>query len=104
MRTELGQDVEVELALERDDHLRQLLGRYPLPCVEFRMLGGEVDIRIVPGKAHDEPFLSLSAIAAAPHPTSKLGRQVIFQPGVAFAEYLGLVGADLLLELAQRRL
>ena len=45
--SELGQDVDIELALERDDQLRQLLRRDPLPSVEFRMLGGEVDIGVV---------------------------------------------------------
>src|SRR5271165_2775660 len=104
MRPELGQNVDIELTLEWNDHLGQPLGPYPLPGVEFRMVGREVDIRVASGKAHDEPSLPLAAIAPAPHPTCELRRQVVFQPGAALPEDLGLVGANLLLEFAQRRL
>src|SRR5713101_6373183 len=55
---ELGQHVEVELALERHDQLRQPFGYDPFPGVEFGVLGGgRVDIAVRAGKAHREPFL-----------------------------------------------
>ena len=36
---ELGQDVDVKPALERNNNLRQPLGTQPLPGIKFRMLG-----------------------------------------------------------------
>src|SRR5208282_299249 len=60
MHVELGENVDIELALERDDHFGQLARPYPLPGVEFRMIGGEVDVHVVAGKAHGEPFLPLA--------------------------------------------
>jgi len=89
VRVELGQNVQVELTLKRDDQIGQALGRHPLPGVEFGMLGGEVDIFIAAGEPHDEPFLLLATVAPAPYPTAKLDGHVVFQPGAAFTEYLG---------------
>src|SRR6266478_5048855 len=61
---ELGEHLEIELALERHDQLGQPLGRDPFPGVELGMLGGGgVDIAILAGKAHREPFLPLAAVA-----------------------------------------
>ena len=96
---------EIQKALERHDQLGQALGRDPFPGVEFRVLGGGgVDIAVLAGKAHREPFLPLAAIAPAPRFAGKLGRQVVVQPARGFAENFGLVGADLLVQFAQRGL
>ena len=58
---------EIQRALERHDQLGQPLGRDPFPGVEFGVLGsGGVDIAVLAGKAHREPFLPLAAIAPAP--------------------------------------
>src|SRR5258708_1531459 len=100
---ELGEDVAVELALERHDEPRQLGRRHPFPRVELGMPRGEVDVAILAGEAHGEPFLHLAAIALVPDTAGDALRPVIAQPLRAFREELGLVGADLLLELAQRR-
>src|SRR6266849_2782087 len=100
---ELGEDVAVELALERHDERRQIGRRYPFPRVELGMPGSEVDVAILAGEAHGEPFLHLPAIAPVPGAAGGALRYVIAQPLRAFGEELGLVGADLLLELAQRR-
>src|SRR5260370_27847253 len=64
---------------------------------------GEVDVAILAGEAHGEPFLHLPAIAPVPDTAGDALRHVIAQPLRAFPQELGLVGADLLLELAQRR-
>src|SRR5438874_1878697 len=98
---ELGQDIEVKLAPERNDNIGEPLGRYPFPGVEFGMLGGEIDVRIIPGKAHGKPFLPLAAIPPTPYSTGEFGRQVVLKPALALAEEFRLVGADLLSELAQ---
>src|SRR3974390_740179 len=92
----------MELTLKWNDHLGQPLGQYPLPGVELRMVGREIDIRVVSGKAHDEPFLPLAAVASSPNPASELDRQVVLQPHPALAENLGLISPDLLLALPQR--
>src|SRR6266446_10679737 len=68
------------------------------------MLGGKVDIRVIPGTAHGEPFLPLAAIAPAPYSAGEFGWQVVLEPALALAEEFRLVGADFLPELAQRGL
>jgi len=57
--SELGQNIKVKLALERDDQVRWLLGSDPPAGIEFRVLGCEVDIVIAAGETHDKPFLAL---------------------------------------------
>src|SRR5260370_9553132 len=99
---ELGEDVAVELALERHDERRQIGRRHPFPRVELGMPGGEVDVAILAGEAHGEPFLHLPAIAPVPDTAGGALRYVLAQPPRAFGEELRLVGARLLLELAQR--
>src|SRR6266446_8377479 len=106
MVPEFGQDIVIELPLEWYDQFGKAFRRDPFPGVEFRVLGCEVDIAVLAGEAHREPFLALAAIAAAPHPAElhpQLFGHVVMQPAAALAEDLGLVGADLLLELAQGR-
>ena len=59
----------------------------------------EVDVGVLAGKAHREPFLALAAIAPAPQrrPAMLRPAAVVMQPARGFGEDLGLVGADLLL-------
>src|SRR5690242_8347967 len=64
----------------------------------------EVDVGIRAGKAHGEPFLALAAPTPAPYLADELGRQIVVQPVAALGEDLRLGRADLLLELAPRRL
>src|SRR6516164_285748 len=94
-----GKHVDVQLAFERDDQFGQPIGHHPLPSIEFRVLGCKVDIRVAPSKAHSKPFLPLTAVLAAPDADGELLRQIVCQPSAAFAEYLCLRCADLLLEL-----
>jgi ribokinase len=101
---EFEEHVLVNPALEWDDQLGQAGRLNPFPGIEFGMLGREVDFGIAAGKAHRKPFLTLAAVAAAPHMAGDLPGQVVMVPEAALGEYFGLVGADLLGELAQRRL
>src|SRR5207244_13065252 len=78
-------------------------GRYRFPGVESRMISGEVDIRIIPGKAHREPFLLLAAIPT-PYSAGEFGRQVVLKPALALAEEFRFIGPDLLPQFAQRGL
>src|SRR5437868_4319086 len=68
------------------------------------MFGGEIDIRIIPGEAHGEPFLLLAAIAPTPYSTGQFEWQIVLEPTLALGEEFRLVGADLLPQLAQRGL
>jgi ribokinase len=99
-----GQYVDVELALERHDQLRKAHRRDPLPGVEFRVLGGEIDVAVQAGEAHDKPFLPLAAVAPAPNTAGKLVRQVVLQPASTFPDDLGLGGSDFFPQLTVRGL
>src|SRR5437016_4010959 len=94
---ELGENVRVELPLERDDQARQVLGIGPAPRAEFRVLGVEVDVFVAPGEAHQEPFLALPVIAAAPYLADQLAGKIVAQPAAALGDDRRLVRADLLL-------
>ena len=75
-----------------------------MPAIEFRMLGGEIDVGVRAGKPHRKPFLAIAAILAAHHPLGNLVRHNVMQPATAFPKDIGPVGPDLLSQLAQRRL
>ena len=66
------------------------------------MRGREIDVRVLPGEAHGEPFLALALKAAAPKALAQLRWEVVAEPALGLRQELGLVGPDLLLELAQR--
>ena len=73
-----------------------------MPVVEFRMLGGEVDVGIRAGEPHRKPFLAIAAIPAAHYPMGDLVRHIVVKPAAALRKEIGLAGPDLLSELSQR--
>src|SRR5581483_7005243 len=87
-----------------NDEARQLLGRNPLPCIEFGVMRVEVDVRVATQKAHGKPFLALTAIAPAPEAAGDVGRHPVAEPARALGDDLRFVGADLFVELAHRGL
>src|SRR5690606_20847016 len=72
----------------------------PAPFLKLRIWTVDIDVRIFAKKAHREPLLDLAAIAALPEFRNEVMGQVVFDP-VAFRQDLRLVGADLLLHLAE---
>src|SRR5580700_4144332 len=97
----------VNRALERHDEVRNVLHRLPAPGREFRLLGaggmGEVDLALVTGEAHREPFLGLAAVLALPRLADDLARDVVLQPVGDFAEPLDGTDIGFLVQLPQRR-
>src|SRR5689334_1060187 len=81
---ECGNDLLVDLALERHDEVRQLLHRPPRPLIEFgRVTAGrrvDLDLALVALEAVGEPFLRLTAIAALEGDADQMRRQVIVDP------------------------
>ena len=67
------------------------------------MLGVEIDVGVGAGEAGQEPFLGLALKPPAPQHGDELRRQVVVQPAARLGDDLGLVGADLLAQLAQCR-
>src|SRR5579872_2480628 len=104
MVCELIENVEIELPLEGNDETRQRFGTDPFPSVEFRMVGHEIDLAVAPHKAHEKPFLRLSAKPPAPDTLRDLRRQIVMEPSPAFRDDFRRVGADLLFHFAQGRL
>src|SRR5271170_7155504 len=96
----------VDRALERHDKARNVLHRLPAPGGKFRLLGaggvGEVDLALVAGKAHREPFLGLAAVFALPRLADDLARDVVLQPVGDFAEALYGTDIGFLVQLPQR--
>ena len=90
--------------LEMPLQLGQLLPTDPFPGVEFRVIGGEIDIGLHAGEPHREPFLAIAAIAPTHYPLGNLVRHIVIIPATAPGEDIGSAGADLLPQLAQRRL
>src|SRR5262249_55061768 len=103
-RAEPGQNVDIEPAHEWCDQLGQLLEGDPSPGVEFRMLGGEVDVSICAGEPHRKPFLPIATIPPAHYPLGNLVRKIMVKPAAALGKKIGVAGADLLSQLTQRRL
>src|SRR5271157_2629860 len=68
MLAKFGEDVDIELALERNDQFEQSVWCYPLPSVEFRVPRRKVDVSIAPDETHGEPLLPLATITTAPPP------------------------------------
>src|SRR5580692_8448737 len=97
----------VDSALERHDQVRNVLHRLPAPGREFRLRGasgmGEVDLALVAGEAHREPFLGLAAVFALPRLADDLARDVVLQPVGDFAQPLDGTDIGFLVQLAQRR-
>src|SRR5579883_3053501 len=60
----------------------------------------DIDLAVVAGEAHGEPFLPLAAIASLPGPSRHRARNVVGQPVPDFAELLDRPDAGLLIELA----
>ena len=85
-------------------HLIVTGDRDPFPGVEFRMLGGEIDVGIRAGESHRESFLALPAIPPAHYPLGDLVRHIVVKPATALGEDLSLLGADLLSQFAHCRL
>src|SRR3546814_18363066 len=76
----------------------------PAPGVELRVRGRDVDVAVLAQEAQREPALLLATVAALPDLADARRRQVVAQPVAALGENLRLVGPDLLVQLAQRRL
>src|SRR5262245_44612179 len=78
---ELLDHLLIDLALERDDESRQLLHPLPAPFGKFRLVPAgrarNVDLVLIAGEAHCEPFLSLSAILALPGLADNVARDVV---------------------------
>src|SRR5260370_21714816 len=68
------------------------------------MGGREVDIRVFSREAHGDPLLALALKAALPKALTQLCGEIVGEPTLGFRQELRLVGADLLLKLAQRGL
>src|SRR5947209_18418660 len=91
----------IDLALEWDDQRRQPLQALPAPVRELRLVAArtiDIDLAVVAGEAHCEPFLRLSAIAALPGLTHDLARGVVPEPVRGLGELpdradSGLLGA-----------
>src|SRR5882672_1470085 len=94
----------IDRPLERHDQTRQLSHLDPAPVVELAVMAVEPDVAILAQEAHGEPLLALAAIAAAPGPSHDVRRQLVAEPVGMLGQDLRLGGADLLLELAERRL
>ena len=67
-----------------------------------RYSGGELDVCIHASEAHREPFLAIATIAPADYALGDLGRHIVMKPVPTLGQDLDPVGADLLLQLAQR--
>src|SRR5579862_7237587 len=93
----------INRAFERHDKVRDILQRLPAPGGKFRLLraGGmsEVDLALVAGKAHREPFLSLAAVFALPSLADDLARDVVLQPVGDFAQPLDGTDIGFLVQL-----
>src|SRR5262249_11832833 len=59
-----GDHFFVGVALEGNDQTGKLFQIHPLKGREFRLMGGEIDIGILAGEAHGEPFLLLALVLA----------------------------------------
>ena len=94
----------IGLALERHDQAGQRFQADPLAGGEFRLMRRQVDVAILAGEAHGEPFLALAAILAVKRHAHQMLGQIIGHPVVHLGDDFGLVGADFFLQLAQRRL
>src|SRR5262245_50432873 len=96
----------IDLAFERNDQRRQLFQLLPPPGGELGLVATsrmrDVDLAVVTGEAHREPFLRLAAIPALPGLTHDLARDVIVEPVRDLAELLDRADIGLLVELAQR--
>src|SRR5712675_1212986 len=82
----------IDRPLERNDQLRQVLHRLPAPTDELSLVAAprvrDVDLAILAGEAHGEPFLPLPAIAALPGAAGDGARNIVDQPVGDFAELL----------------
>jgi hypothetical protein len=76
----------------------------PLPDIETRMLGGEVDVGIGSGEPHRKPFLAIATISHAHYSLGNLARHIVVKPALALSKDLNSVSADLLFQLTRRRL
>src|ERR1700759_1028947 len=94
----------IDRALERDDELRKGLHRLPAPAHELGLVAPagarDIDLVILAGEAHREPFLALAAIAALPGTPGNGAGNVVDQPVRHLAEFLDRPNAGLLVKLA----
>src|SRR3954447_22111188 len=73
----------IDLALEGNDERGQLFQALPAPRGEFRLATSrvfDIDLAVVAGEAHREPFLCLPAIFALPGLAHDLARDVVSEP------------------------
>src|SRR5262247_488653 len=82
-RRELLHQPLINLTLERDDQRRQALQAFPAPVRELRLVTAraiDIDLALVTGEAHREPFLRLSAIPALPGLAYDIAWNVVAEP------------------------
>src|SRR5579875_998255 len=102
-RMEFTKHGTINVALERNNELRQHFRLDPAPGAELGMaVRVESDLAVSAGEAAEEPLLLLPPIAPAPHLVAQFGGKIIGEPFSAFGEDLDLSRADFLLELPQR--
>ena len=65
---EVVDDPAIEVALERDDQLREPLGLDPAPFAELGVLGRDVYVLVAPVEAGEKPVLVLADPFATPAP------------------------------------
>src|SRR5262249_11200613 len=94
----------VDRALERNDQIREIFHRLPAPADELGLVAAgrmlDIDLAVLAGEAHGEPFLPLAAIASLPGAPCHRAWNVVGEPVRDFAELLDRADAGLLVELA----
>src|SRR5277367_2980755 len=97
-------DAFIDRPLERHDQLGKILHRLPAPIDELGLVAvagiGDVDLRILAGEAHREPFLALAAIAAFPGASGDGAGDVVDEPVGDLAELYDRADAGFLVKLA----
>src|SRR6185436_6122965 len=93
---------------ERHDQLGKILHRLPAPVDELGLVAAsagfrDIDLSVVAGEAHSEPFLALTAIAALPRAAGHRAGDIVDQPVTDLGELLDGADAGLLVELAPGR-
>jgi len=95
----------VDRALERHDQLGKILHRLPTPLDEFGLVaapGGarNVDLGVLAGESHREPFLALAAIAPFPGAPGHGARNVVDQPVTDLGALFDRADVGFFIELA----
>src|SRR3984957_10723261 len=105
--SEFADHAFVHRALERHNEARNILQWLPAPGGKFRLVRagwmGQIDLALVAGEAHREPFLGFAAVFALPRLADNLARDIVLQPVGDFAQPLDGTDIGFLVQLPQRR-